>query len=120
MSTRNFERFLERAATVPDLAQQVRTVLAMGDAAAETVARLATQEGFPCQSEEVLQVMAHARAVRDGSELSDDELDAVSGGHGTFVRPGRPTLVRGFEDPLTAFEDPLTAFEDPLTAIPRP
>jgi predicted ribosomally synthesized peptide with nif11-like leader len=99
MSTRNFERFMERAVALPDLAQQVPTVLAMGDAAAETVARLATHEGFPCHSEEVLQVMAQAPAVRDGSELSDDELEAVSGEHGAFVRPGRPILVRGFEDP---------------------
>ncbi len=54
-------------------------------------------------------------------ELSDDELDGVSGGIGGVFRPISPTPVRPrFEDPLTAFEDPLTAFEDPLTAIPRP
>lgn len=121
MSTRDFERFLERAVTEPELAQQVRTVLQMGDAAARTVARLATDQGFPCHAEDVLAVMAHARAVHEGAELSDDELDAVSGGHGTFVRPTRPTVtLLGFEDPLTAFEDPLTAFEDPLTALHRP
>jgi predicted ribosomally synthesized peptide with nif11-like leader len=120
MSTRNFERFLERAITVLDLAHQVRALLSMGDPAAEIVARLATHEGFPCEAEEVLQVIARYRAVRAGAELTDDELDDISGGHMTFVRPGRATLVRGFEDPLTAFEDPLTAFEDPLTAIPRP
>jgi|GEM_PF-4205630 len=54
-------------------------------------------------------------------ELSDDELDAVSGGVGGVFRPISPTPVRPrFEDPLTAFEDPLTAFEDPLTAIRKP
>jgi hypothetical protein len=54
-------------------------------------------------------------------ELSDDELDAVSGGIGGLFRPISPPPVRpSFEDPLTAFEDPLTAFEDPLTAIRRP
>lgn len=54
-------------------------------------------------------------------ELSDEELDAVSGGLGEVLRPALPTPLRPrFEDPLTAFEDPLTAFEDPLTAIRRP
>lgn len=64
MSRRSFENFLERAVTVAELEQQVRALLAMGDAAPATVARLATQEGFPCEAEEVLQVMADARAVR--------------------------------------------------------
>jgi hypothetical protein len=65
MSTRSFEKFLERAVTVTELEHQVRALLAMGDAAPATVARLATQEGFPCDAEEVLQVMAYARAVRN-------------------------------------------------------
>jgi len=57
--------------------------------------------------------------IEAGTELSDDDLDAVAGG--AFVEP---TIVRkpvpsGFDDPIIG-TTPSIGFDDPIIAIPTP
>ena len=78
MSTDNISAFLEKARTDEALAARVRSIDAESDvAAAEALARLASEAGLPFTAEEFL--------ASRSNDLSDADLEQVAGGT-TFGR----------------------------------
>ena len=73
MSMDNITAFLEKARTDETLAAKVRSIDAESDAAAaEALARLATEAGLPFTAEEFL--------ASRSNDLSDADLEQVAGG----------------------------------------
>jgi len=120
MSQQSLNQFLEQVCDEETLGHEFEKALVQGDVAVAAVVTLGARHGHQFTSDEFVERVRRAHALRNGAELTDDELDAVAGGGNLLSRkPDAMTAtLQGFENPIISFENPIISFEDPLTARP--
>ena len=110
MSQENLNQFLQRVCDEAPLSHEFEQALVQGEGAVTAVVTLGARHGHQFTGDEFAERVRRAHALRNGAELTDDELDAVAGGGDlVFRRPEITMKLQGFENPIIAFEDPLTA-----------
>jgi hypothetical protein len=123
MSQSSLQEFLGRIPIDTDLEWDFDRALAMKQGGVAAVVALGARHGYEFTPREFADFVVQAQQVGQVGELSDDDLEAVSGGTAAIVNRTSPSVVaslQGFEDPLTAFEDPLTAVGVPPLGRGRP
>ena len=98
------ESFFEKAVASPELQQKIVQIYKTASlSATESLARLAEESGLPFTAEEFL-------AVREAEsrQLSEEEMEQVSGGATKSIRIGGKSENNGFVD--TSWFDPIADF----------
>ena len=109
MSTEAVVEFFEKAAVTEDLRTQLLEAWPESTdevAGFEPVTTVANRNGFECEAEEIALVHAEISAG-NGEELSEDQLDAVSGG--VFQNPGHKFALNPQTRDLLPIFDPRVA-----------